>query len=120
MVEYIRTAERLRTESLLTGDIDAFASLCDERLVYTHSVGRRDDKTSLLQALRSGVLRYLSIDHELQAIHLLGNVAYVSGVMQAEIEAGGKSLQLNTLTTSVWVQADSRWQLIAFHTTARP
>lgn len=118
-VEAVRAAEESRIACLLGGDVHTFADLCDDRLVYTHSVGRRDDKGSMLQALRSGTVRYVSIEHDLEDIHVVGDAACTFGRMLAEIDVRGGTRLLDTLTTAVWTRGSGRWRLIAFHTTAR-
>ncbi|MFD1213637.1 nuclear transport factor 2 family protein [Arthrobacter sp. GCM10027362] len=115
----LRAAEARRMQALLDGDLDAFAGLCDDRLVYTHSVGRRDGKDSLLDALRSGTVKYHRIEHELERVVLAGGAAWISGAMRAGITSRGQLRELDTLTTSVWVRPEAGWKLLAFHTTAR-
>lgn len=115
----VRAVEKSRIESLLRGDLDSFAELCDDRLIYTHSVGRRDDKESMLLALKSGLIRYLSIEHDLEDIQIVGSAACVTGRMQAEIRAAGETRALDSLTTSVWIQSGQGWRLLAFHATNR-
>lgn len=119
IAEQIRAVEELRTSALVAGDLDAFAAMCDDRLIYTHSVGRRDDKDSLLKALRSGAFRYNSIQHVIHDMQELGDAVCASGTMHAEIEADGRVLLMDTLTTSVWVRSGTKWRVLAFHTTAR-
>lgn len=117
--ESLRAAEVRRTQLLVGGQIDAFAQLCDDRLVYTHSVGRRDNKDSLLSSLRSGAVKYHWIEHDLEQVVLSGDAASVSGLMRAEITSRGQLRQLDTLTTSVWIRVGREWMLLAFHATTR-
>ncbi|MCG2621447.1 nuclear transport factor 2 family protein [Arthrobacter sp. I2-34] len=115
----LRAAEARRVRALVEGDWDTFGQLCDDRLVYTHSVGRRDSKESLLESLCSGTVRYYRIEHDLDAVVRVGDAAWVSGRMRAEITSRGQERQLDTLTTSVWIRSSREWKLLAFHTTAR-
>jgi hypothetical protein len=115
----LRVAEARRVQALVDGEIDAFGQLCDDGLVYTHSVGRRDSKESLLESLRSGAVKYHRIEHDLERVVLTGEGAWISGLMRAEITSRGQLRQLDTLTTSVWTRAGEEWRLLAFHTTTR-
>jgi hypothetical protein len=117
--ECLRAAEVRRTQLLVDGQIDAFAQLCDDRLVYTHSVGRRDSKDSLLSSLRSGAVKYHWIEHDLEQVVSSGGGAWISGRMRAEITSRGQLRHLDTLTTSVWLRPEGKWKLLAFHTTTR-
>ncbi|NKX54200.1 nuclear transport factor 2 family protein [Arthrobacter sp. E918] len=106
-------------QALIEGDLATLAQLCDDRLVYTHSVGRRDSKESLLESLRSGTVRYHRMKHDLEEVLQVGDGAWISGRMCAEITSRGQRRQLDTLTTSVWIRPGCDWKLLAFHTTTR-
>ena len=117
--EAIRQAERQRIDALVNRDLPALDRLCDDRLVYTHSVGRRDDKTAFLAAVESGAVIYQAVEHEFDDVLAENGLAWTSGDMRASISAGGRQIAVDALTTSVWVHRGDGWKLLALQTTAR-
>jgi hypothetical protein len=113
----VRQIEDRRIALLVSGDVQALGLLYDDRLVYTHSTGRRDGKSEFLAAVQSGEVVYRAVEHEFDDVVVQDRMAWTTGTMRASIVAGGRPLSVETLTTSVWVRA-SDWKLLAFQTTA--
>lgn len=116
--EEVRLAEQLRFTSLVNGDLDAFAELCDDRFIYTHSTGHRDSKQSFSAACRDGIIRYHRIDATAEKIVLAGNCAVVTGSMEADLTVSGTMRTVHNLATSVWINEAGAWKLLASQLTA--
>ena len=72
-------AEEQRRQAMLGGDIAALEALLSDGLVYVHSTGGRDTKTTYLNKLASGSLKYLSLSFEDLQVHGAGPVQVVTG-----------------------------------------
>lgn len=96
-------AEEQRRQAMLGGDIAVLEALLSEGLVYVHSTGGRDTKTTYLDKLASGSLKYLSLSFEDLQVHGEGPVQVVTGRMSAEVSVQGQSKTIRSLFLTVWV-----------------
>jgi ketosteroid isomerase-like protein len=116
----IRQAEDRRFAAMLAGDVDALSQLLSDRLVYTHSTGSRDTKQSLLSKMADGSLTYLSIDHPVEQVIVLGDAVLVIGEMRAEVVLEGVARRLNNSALAVWAYEQGQWRLAAYQPTPLP
>lgn len=114
---------RLETErfaAVVAGDFDTFASYCHPELVYTHSNAVVDSLESYLEKCRNGFYDYLSVDHPVHRISIVGDVAIVVGEMNAELLVDGVPKRLANASLAVWVNGAEGWRLLAFQPTVKP
>lgn len=116
----VESVEAERLSHMVTGNLEGFAGLCDERLDYVHSTGRRDTLVSLLEMLGSGTISYDSVLHNFSRIENLGEAVWVTGRMRINLVKDGQAKQLQTLTTTLWMRHDDSYRLLSFHATAAP
>ncbi len=117
---HLRALEGRRYEAVVSGDFDAFAALCHPELVYTHSNGERDSLESYLQKCRAGHYVYHRIEHPIENIIVVGDVAVVVGEMNADITAAGAAKRLENSAIGVWVREDDDWKFLAYQPTPKP
>jgi len=96
-------AEEQRRQAMLSGDITALDALLSDGLVYVHSTGGRDSKTTYLDKLASGGLKYLTLSFEDLQVHAAGTVQVVTGRMSAEVSIQGQSKAICSLFMTVWM-----------------
>lgn len=116
----ILALENSRYEAVLNADFEAFADLCHPDLVYAHSNGERDDLGSYMEKCRQGVYVYHRIEHPVERVKIVGNVALVLGEMQADLTIKGTRTSLDNTALAVWVRAGSSWKLLAYQPTPKP
>jgi ketosteroid isomerase-like protein len=113
----IRDLERQRYEAVLNEDFEAFARLCHDKLVYTHSGGDRDSLQSYVAKCRQGKYRYHHIEHPVEDIIVVGDVAMVVGKMRAKLTVNGTEKELDNSALAVWVRDVQGWKLLAYQPT---
>lgn len=114
-------AEETRLDAMVAADLVDLGSCLRDSLSYVHSTGRRDTKDSLLRFISAGTVRYLEIEHDLEAVREPApGVAVVCGTMRMRLVAGGVEKSLDTRTTNLWMSGGSHWCLAAFHATLLP
>lgn len=96
-------AEEQRRQAMMSGDIATLEALLSEGLIYVHSTGGRDTKTSYLDKMASGSLKYLSLSFEDLQVHGAGPVQVVTGRMSAEVSIQGQSKAIRSLFLTVWM-----------------
>ncbi|MFF2842413.1 nuclear transport factor 2 family protein [Paenarthrobacter sp. NPDC057981] len=116
----IEALEHERFDAIVEGDLEKFASLCHERLVYTHSDGSRDTLDSYLGKVRRGVYNYSRISHPVDQIIVIGDVALVVGRMTADLTINGTPKRLDNTSLAVWVREADQWKFLAYQPTPAP
>ncbi len=106
--------EKLRY-TMLTSDVAVLDELIADDLVWTMHTGKVVNKQFDLEAHRSGMFRFTSLDISDRQIHNYGDCVVVT--LKAEL-AGTYNSQAFSETyrfTRVWVQRQNRWQVVAGH-----
>lgn len=106
-----------RHRAMVDADLSALDLLLDEVLVYTHSDGSRDDKSSYLRKVGDGLMRYREVSATDQEVVSLGNVACVVGRMRMSGWRDGVQKRLDNRFLAVWVHRPEGWRLAAFQPT---
>ena len=112
--------EERRYRAMLAGDVVALDELCSGDLLYTHSRGDRDDKSSYLAKVASGHFVYHEIDHPADRILIAGDAALVFGRMTAKVTAEGQDLMLDNRCLAVWLRGEDGWRFAAYQPTPLP
>ncbi|SHJ95061.1 protein of unknown function [Roseomonas rosea] len=121
MQDEIRALEARRYAAMEAGDIGALEALLSERLVYAHSNATTDSKTSYLDTLRDGSLRYLSVDFTTEQVLEAGpGAAAALGRMSAHVFSYGAEREIASLTLALWTKEGDAWRLLAYQPTSLP
>ena len=116
-IEQVQQAERQRFTALTAQNLAALDPLLADELLYCHSNGQVENKQQLLETVRTGRIRYESIDvHEFQA-RLYGEVAVGTGYITVQGSLGGQPMTLELRYTDVYTWRAGHWQLINWQST---
>ena len=116
--EEIRQLEEQRYAAMLAGDTAVLDGLLDPKLVYTHSSGVADTKTSYIEGVRSKIWEYQQIERSDETIVLRDNLALVFSRLKIDINVRGVPKHLDNRALAVWTKdAASDWRLLALHST---
>src|ERR1700690_2629227 len=117
----VSVLEQRRYRAMLDADLGVLDALLAESLIYTHSDGARDSKTSYLAKVRSGHMQYASLTTSEEEVRMLGlDCACLTGRMQLSGELGGVTTRLDNLFLALWVYVGEQWRLAAFQPTPVP
>lgn len=116
-IEQVQQAERQRFAALTAQDLAALDPLLADELLYCHSNGQVENKQQFLETVRTGRIRYESIDvHEFQA-RLYGEVAIGTGYITVQGQLGGQSMTLELRYMDAFVWRAGHWQLVNWQST---
>ncbi len=116
-IEQVQQAERQRFAALTAQDVAALDPLLADELLYCHSNGQVENKQQFLETVRTGRIRYESIDvHEFQA-RLYGEVAMGTGYITVQGKLGGQPMTLEIRYTDAYAWRAGHWQLINWQST---
>lgn len=118
--ETIDQVERRRFTAMVAQDVAALEPLLAEELRYVHSNGQLESRAQFLETVRSGRIRYESIDVREIDVRLYDEIGLASGLITVGGRSGGQLLQLELRYTDAYVRRDGRWQLVAWQTTRLP
>lgn len=109
--------ERLR-QLMLAPDAAGLGALLHERLSYGHSAGKVDTKASLIQSLLTRSSAFARIDLSQQSVDVIGDVAQVRHVFDADtVPLGRPAAKVHLQVLSVWLRqaagSPAGWQLLA-------
>ncbi|MBC2637774.1 MULTISPECIES: nuclear transport factor 2 family protein [unclassified Rhodococcus (in: high G+C Gram-positive bacteria)] len=116
----IRDLENDRYRAIVDRDLTRFAELSHPDLAYSHSSGETDTLEDYLDKVRSGFYVYHEIDHPIDFIRIVDDVALVVGEMNADITAGGRDKKLRNRCLAVWKNTDDGWRFLAYQPTPIP
>jgi hypothetical protein len=112
--------EQARVAALDRGDIAALDRILADDLTYVHASGRVDSKSSLLAAVRSGELHYISWEPQRLKVRVLGETAAIDGEYHVRVTDARKHedpLDVHVFCLAVYALRNGRWQQIAWQST---
>lgn len=113
--------ENGRLGLMFDADVNKFAGLLSEDVVYVHSSGFTDDKASYLEKFRDGAFIYHSAVLQLEKVSALGENGFMAtGSVQMDATVGGVLKHLHTLLLVVWRKESGTWRLLGHQTTSLP
>ena len=113
-------AEQARYAAQTTGDLAALERLIGDDLVYIHSSSNVDTKASFIESLRSGAVKYRSMQPLDLKVRAYGCIGIVSGRLDVEVTVRGQDNALKLLFHSVWAKRGQGVQFVSWQATRVP
>jgi hypothetical protein len=116
----VLAAENGRTAALVRSDVASLEKILADDLTYVHASGKVDTKASMLEAIRSGQIHYISWQAKNMHVRALGNTAVLNGeylVRVTDRRVQPDPFDINILILSVYAKRSGRWQQIAWQST---
>jgi hypothetical protein len=118
--EAVLEAQDRRFALTAAGDLDELERMLTNDMSYTHSSAAVDTKTEFLGALRSGTVRYLSIEPEERTVRVYGDAGVVQGIAHVVVKAGERDIDVRLRFTELFVKQDGAWKMALWHSTRVP
>lgn len=116
----IEKLEQERCEAQIAGDVNKLDLLLSTRLNWCHSSGKIDNKASLLENVKSGKIKYVSMKRS-NKTYIVGQEAVVAtGLVEMVAILAGEERHLSNLYTTAWFKEDDGWKLVAWQSTRAP
>ena len=108
----ILNLERLRGEAQLRGDWQSIQNV--NAPDFTEITGNGGIRTAAenSEAMRSGVLKFATVDYSDQHVHAYGDVAFVTGIGRRTGSYQGTSFQQHFRYTRIYVRASGSWRAV--------
>lgn len=100
---------------MITLNYDSLEPVLDDRMMFIHSNGWGETKTEFIQDIKSGKLRYNSINVLEASVRLYANSAVIIGRGKFNVKLDGKDLEFDLKYTEFYIQRNGKWLLASRH-----
>lgn len=118
--EAVKAAELARFRAMTSNDVPALEASLGDDLIYTHSSAAVDTKASYVGSIRSGALKYVSIEPSEMKVRVYGTTAVITAMAKMTTISKGETLNNQLRYTDIWVLRDGRWQMVGWQSTRIP
>ena len=114
--------QHARFAAAMAQDTAALEQMLADELRYCHTTGAVDTKTTLLDTVRTGRIRWLDMHPSGMEARVYGDVGIVAGEIRQTMTVSGREdpIDLRIRTIDVYVKRDGRWQLTEFQASMMP
>ncbi len=99
--------------ALIAADINELSRIFADDYIQYDALGEPHTKQDVIDNLKTGVIRYLSMTSTGRRIRLLsGAVAIVHGSEEDDVEQGGQRFPVRYVYMDVVVKRNRRWQIV--------
>jgi ketosteroid isomerase-like protein len=116
----ILALEAERCAAIIAKDEAALRRLLHDDMIYTHSSGLADTKSSFIDAVCSGKFDYKRIEHTKEQVRRYGDTALVSGQASIDIDVEGEPRKLNLCYLAAWARTRDGWKFAAWQSAGIP
>lgn len=113
-------AEDTRYRAQVQNDFAAMRRLFSDDLVYIHSSAAVDTKTSYIESMRSGAVKYRRMERGDVKTRIYGCVAIISGHATFEVTVKGEDQMVELMFHSVWAKRVTGVQFVSWQATKLP
>jgi Domain of unknown function (DUF4440) len=118
--DQVLAAENARVTALDNNDLPALERILANDLTYVHASGKVDTKSSMLQAIQSGQVRYISWTPVHLNARVNGNTGVIDGEYHVRVtdrRVKPDPFDIRIFVLAVYTLRDARWQQIAWQST---
>ena len=115
--ENLLKVDSARRDAMISGNSRDLGATLSDDLVWTHSSGRTDDKTAILNALETRSVIYESLQVEDVTISEHGEIFICHGVLNGKVVKDGAGKTLRNKFLSVWKRIGSSFKMLAWQST---
>jgi hypothetical protein len=109
--------EKDRVQALTQNDFVALDRILSDDLLYTHSSGVTETKTEYLGQLKSGTLKYVSVEHRDVRVRHYGSTALLTGKTRIKAVARGQEINNDLTFIIVYVKQKGAWRAVSWQST---
>lgn len=118
--EAVLKADNARFDAMTKADGAALEKLLADELSYTHSNAQVQDKAAFISDIKSGKIKYLTVEPTDQKARIFGNMAIVTGGASVHVVQNGNDLTFKIRYTNAHINRGGSWQMVAWQSTRLP
>jgi ketosteroid isomerase-like protein len=113
----ILAVDNERYEAMQKRDMAAMDRLHADGLVFINTKGKMLNKAEYLEEIRSGNLKFLSVDTDEYHFYVYGDTVIMNGRAKSVVEYHGVVNKKPRRFTSVFIKLQGQWRLVAHQAT---
>jgi hypothetical protein len=113
----ILAIDQARYDAMQKRDMAAMDRLHADGLVFINTKGRLLNKAEYLEEVKSGNLKFLSVETDDYQFRIYGDTVIMSGRAKSTVEYHGVVNKKPRRFTSVFIKMDGQWRLVAHQAT---
>ena len=113
-------AEDARYAAQTHNDVAAMEKLFANDLVYVHSTAAVDSKTTYIEAMRSGRLKYRAMKRSDVTVRTYGCLAVITGKADFETTSEGVDSSVSLRFHTLWIKRGDLLQFVSWQSTRLP
>ena len=113
-------ADNARFAAMLKADAAALEKLLASELSYTHSNASVQDKAAFISDIKTGKIKYVTVEPTDQKAQVFGNMAIVTGGASVHVIQNGNDLTFKIRYTNTHIYREGAWQMVAWQSTRLP
>jgi Domain of unknown function (DUF4440) len=113
-------ADNARFAAMLKADAAALEKLLASELSYTHSNASVQDKAAFISDIKTGKIKYVTVEATDQKARVFGNMAIVTGGASVHVIQNGNDLTFKIRYTNTHIYREGAWQMVAWQSTRLP
>ena len=118
-IQEVLDREEQRYQAQIAQDSQALQEILDDEMLYVHSNGLIDGKTSFIALVNS--IHYLKVERENIVVKIFADTAVVTGNAYVTVDGGsGQRRQSNVRFVNVWVRRGTAWKNLLWQSTSMP
>jgi hypothetical protein len=113
-------AEDARYAAQMGDDFAAMDRLFSSELVYIHTSSVLDNKSSYIESMRSGAVKYKVMRRSDVTVRTFGCVAIINGIGNYDVRVKDNDVNVVLRFTSIWQKKDQALEFISWQSTRMP
>ena len=113
-------AEDVRYAAQMNNDFAAMETLFSSDLVYIHTSSVLDNKSSFIESMRSGTVKYKGMRRSDVTVRTYGCVAIINGIGNYDVRVKENDMNIVLRFTSIWQKKDNALEFISWQSTRMP
>ncbi|MCB1684659.1 MAG: nuclear transport factor 2 family protein [Pseudomonadales bacterium] len=110
-------ADAQRRAAMIAGDVSVLDRLLSDDLIWTHSSGKSDSKSALLEAIGSRAVVYTALEVTDVRVSAHGAIFLCHGTLQGSASRNAVAKNLSSRFLSVWKHESGTFELLAWQST---
>jgi ketosteroid isomerase-like protein len=115
--EAVLRVEQEWQDALVTADVKALDRIYADSMIYTHSNGSVDDKTTYIENLRLGKSVYKSMTRDEIKVQIFGDAAIVTCHWRVNSVSGATVNNTNARYLHFYTKMKGKWRMVAHQAT---
>lgn len=100
-------------QAMIDADSAVLSKLTTDELTYGHSTGATEDRDTFIKNVLAGKPDFKAIELQAPDIRIKSDVAWVRGIMHAEVLSSAGTDQIEFKILYVFIRENAAWKLLA-------